>query len=54
MLWILTASNFISTVFTIVRVVALEALGDAMTTAALELVISAWSITWLRIAGGLI
>lgn len=51
---ILTASNFIGTVRAIRNIVALEALGYTMTTAALEFIIAAGSATWLRIAGGLI
>lgn len=45
-----TATDLITAIATIVEVITLEALGNAVSTGALELVVTAWGTTWLWVA----
>lgn len=49
-----TATDLITAIATIVEVITLEALGNAVSTGALELVVTAWGTTWLWVAGFLV
>jgi len=51
---VLTATELIAAIATIVEIIALEALWNAMSTGALELIVATGGVTWFGITGFLI